>query len=491
MNKRISLILALVLVLAISSIGLAASTTKALSTNFTLVNLSTQDATGSISYVKDDGTPWTGSSHVAFGPTEADKLPANGGQLQIRQYTDTLTAGKGSVMISSNVALGSVVQILARTDPAATTGAYLGFTSGSSLWYLPLVQRRASSATGLSNTQIIVQNVGGSALTNIDINLTATSGTPATFTKTIPSLASGQSYYYDLDDETSLSAGWYGTAEIDAGAGKVAVVANTFNGANGLRTFEGFPIENVGNKWAVPQFVSKLSNGLNTPVTVLNMSGAQIEISGVDLICTGAGGNSNFTVENHTAIPAMGMYSFNPVPSPSVPAGMPTNWYGACVVDSGSADTVVFIQIRKPNVDDSNAAYNAINLNSTDTRVFVPLAAKRLTNGFATSITLQNLTANDARVKLIWKASVDCSGCLDYEENNILIPANGSILRNLRLSSGTDSGPMPNNWYGTLQVIDDPVEATPARAISGFVALTNYLPSAGDTYRAHLVLTQP
>ena len=92
--NRFVLPLIAIMSLAVGAAGsgqvLAASTTKTLSTNFTLVNFGTSTANVSVSYVKTDGSAWTADS----GNTNFT-IPANGGQKPVYQYFDgTLTAGQ-------------------------------------------------------------------------------------------------------------------------------------------------------------------------------------------------------------------------------------------------------------------------------------------------------------------------------------------------------------------------------------------------------------
>src|SRR6266567_4037049 len=109
-SQQVFLTSILVLSLALATVGgvFASSTTKTLSTNFTLINLGTSDASVSVAYYTDTGAVWTADvADTNF------TIPANGGQAIIRQYADsTMTSGKGSAIVSSNQPLGSVVQIL-------------------------------------------------------------------------------------------------------------------------------------------------------------------------------------------------------------------------------------------------------------------------------------------------------------------------------------------------------------------------------------------
>lgn len=167
--------LTMVLVLMASLVASAQSTSKVLSTNFTLVNLSTGSNAVNISYYKQDGTQWR-SPEVAT-------LAAQGDQLIRRQYDDaTLSAGSGSVVVGGQGALGAVVQILTRSG-TNTRAAYSGATSGAKSANAPYVAKGLTTASGIVNSQIIVQNTSGSA-TNVTIEMVRSSDGSVAATKT-------------------------------------------------------------------------------------------------------------------------------------------------------------------------------------------------------------------------------------------------------------------------------------------------------------------
>ncbi len=479
------LVVGLVLALASASITKAASTTKALSTNYTLVNLGPSDASVSVQYLLDSGATWTApSASTTF------TITANGGQKIVRQYQDTMTpaTGRGSAVVSSDQPLGAVVQVQA-IGQTASSGAYSGFTGGSDKFYVPLVSRRLVGASGTTNSQIMIQNTGGSATTVSVQFIPSASGNA--YTKSGISIAGGATYYYDLDDETNLTAPWYGSAVVTAASGgTVAVVSNFFTGPNGLQTYNAFASTNIGPKWLVPLFTSRLLNNTSVPLTVQNLSGADIAVNGITLSCTpdpGATGLSPLTVKNSTLVANNGSYFFNPVVDTT---NFPALWYGSCTVDAGTANVVVFAQMRIVGTDNA-AAYEAINATGTNTTAFVPLVAKRLRNGFATAVTIQNLSSTtDANVTLTYTPSpeyVASGGNATVLSTSTTIPKGTSLIQNQRLTTfavGTTA--MPLEWYGTLTV-----QSTNSVAIDGFVQLTNVLNPPGDTSMAHGVFTQP
>ena len=146
MKSRVLRILLLVAGLAVFAVGpvMAASTTKILSTNFTLVNLGDGAAEGSIQYIRADGSTWKAA--------ESFEIAEPGGQAIYRQYfDDELEDGAGSVIVSANQPIGAVVQILARGQNPTTSGAYSGVSTSANAFVVPLVARNGASASGTSS----------------------------------------------------------------------------------------------------------------------------------------------------------------------------------------------------------------------------------------------------------------------------------------------------------------------------------------------------
>ncbi|WP_322506644.1 hypothetical protein [Anaerolinea sp.] len=475
--SMIALVLVLALSVAVSAAPFQAATTKTLSTNYTLVNMGTQTASVVVQYLKEDGTAWAASADS----TTFD-IPGNFGQKIVAQYFDsTMTPGKGSAVVQSNQPLGAVVQILARNQ-TPTSGAYSGFTSGSSKLVVPLVLKNRSTASGLTNSQIIIQNVEQTAIT-VSIDFVPQSGYTA-YTKSGITIQPGSSYYWDATDEAGLANGWGGSAIINVADTKKAVaVSNLFSGANSVQTFSAFPQEAATTGWVIPLFTSRLTNGLSTPVAIQNVSGVEIAAGGITMECTSTISTpATINLTSTAALPDGAAYYFNPVSDTTIPA----NWSGACRL-TASQNVVVFVQMRRPGVSDETGAYEAFPASSTNTKVVIPLMSKRQANGFATVATIQNLdTVNAANVKLTYTPSPSYTGSSTPIVLHKTIPAGGNLIQNLRFN---DVPEIPNGWFGTLVVEAD--DAQPARPLVGFVQLTNYLGAAGDTFMAHDAFTLP
>lgn len=462
-----------------------ASTTKNLSTNFTLVNLEAGANNGNISYYKSTGAQWR--------QPESFQFTAEGDQLIKRQYdaNSGLDAGAGSVVVSASGKLGAVVQILARDGQTDTSGAYSGATAGASSMNIPLVMRKLNTASGQGNSQIYVQNTGNDNAT-VEIEMINPDGT-SRFKKTGITLAVGQASNYDLNNEAPANVpdGWFGSAVVRATnqGGSITAVSNLFTGADGMQTFNAFSTK--GQSWKAPLFTSRLGNGLNSPVAVQNLSGQQIPVGGIKLNCKkdAASPGADFNVSNTTALGNTASYFFNPVSDTTIPAG----FFGACTIDTTGFDTVAFVQMRyvkvagvSPNANDAQAAaYEGIAGNGANKKVTIPLYAKRLGNGFASAVTIQNLsTTAAATVKLVYKGGTGAPANCSLTKENVSIPAGGSLIQNHRVESGAGAVPeIGNGCFGTLVVTssDQPIDA--------FVQLTDVSGRAGDTFMAHNAFT--
>jgi hypothetical protein len=472
----------------------AQSTAKSLATNFTLVNLGTTTATVSIAYSKEsDGAGGGGDAWAAAAANTNFTIGPNGGQYIIRQYTDgTLTPGKGSAVVSSDQQLGAVAQVLANypgapAGQAGSNGAYSGFSQAGDKFYAPLLSRRGSSASGTVNSQIMIQNAGTGNVT-VQVRFLSASGN---YTKTGIVIPQGASYYYDLDTENNLTPPWFGSAVIETvpTGGQIVAVVNFFLGADNLQTYNAFSSSSLGTSWVVPLFISRLAaNGLNTPVTVQNLSGASMNPGSIQMSCVKDAGSSaittTFTISNAASVADSASVAFNPVTDASIPG----DWYGACRV-TAPGNVASFVQMRYVGgtSDPGAAAHEAINASGTATKVFVPLIAKRLGNGFSTAATIVNLSSTQpATVTLTYQAGAGSPGTATLTASNVVIPAGGSLIQNQRLAAFqvATAGDMIDGWFGTLSVQST---GTPIHA---FVQLTNILVPAGDTFMAHNAFTQ-
>ncbi len=472
---------------------LTAANGKTFSTNFTLVNVSnSQTVTATVSYIRPDGSTWPSS------PAFSSAMLPPGSSAILRQYDDPAMPdglGSGSLTVSNAFGLVvPVVQILARNGQVASSGAYGGVATNRSL-FVPLVVRNLNTASGLSNSQLAIQNPGTSAIT-ATVSFVPAPGSPGSvYSRGDVTIPAGASYMYDVSTETNIPDGFYGSAQVTANAptGQVALVANLFSGQHQLYTFGGFtrnysPGQDWINLYAVPLFMSRLSNGTSTTLAIQNMDSTTIPANGIDITCTDSSATNTFTISNPVDVPAAGAFYVNPVTDLT----LPTNWYGSCVIvpDTVFRDLAVLIQQRRPGVSDDAAAYQAtvfpsIAGNGGTMSALVPLVARRLPNGFATAVTIQDLYEdldNDdnpvpATVTLRY---IPVGGGTPIIVGPLTVPSTGILIRNHRLGG---TGPqveeaLPDGWVGSLQITSD-------QSFTGYIQLTNTQALPGDNLMAH------
>jgi hypothetical protein len=420
------------------------ATTKVLSTNFIVQNFSSSaTASVNVAYYRatnDGGGAWTAApENTAF--TIAPNASAT-----IASYFDTvMSPGRGSAIISSDQALGAVVNQLARNQPA-TSGAYNGFTQGAGQFYAPLVFRNLNTSAGLINSTLTVQNVGLGPTTARVIYISGITFTPVA-TTTVPSIPPGESYVLDQSLDGNLTDGYYGSAVVEAttGGGSIAVVGNQFVGPHSLLTYSGFASSDAFTSWAVPFYMCRLSNGFSSIINVQNVSGSTIAIGGIDVEFTPdpSLGGSSFTLSNDTAIPNNATFQINPRVNTACPTG---SFGGAKVTSTGN----VVVMVNQLQAGAGAAlSYNGIRTDSSASRLFTPAVFSRLSNGFSTVLRVQNLTSTSATVYFTYVPSPTCSGCQSYTKQ-VAIGGNASIQQNHRL--GDSSHPLPANWFGSAVV---------------------------------------
>ena len=428
MKKYFSVVLVCLLVFLLGvapvsqshQVAIAAATTKSFSSNYTLVNLGGDTAAVTASYVAPNGAEWGSSIFKSFS------IPAGANQI-VRQYDDTgLTPGRGSVVIASSQPLGALVQEIVRTG-VPTSGAYTGIDVPSSTWYVPMVSRMGSSATGTANSQIVIQNVG-TASVDFSVALTAFGAAAPTYTKNYSAVAPGASVLYDIQEETNLPSGFWGSAVVTTASGSLGVVSHLFFGADSLMAFNGFAA--ADDTWFVPLLYVRLGNSLTTSLAIQNLSGVSIPVGDLTLACTknpAAPGAGTITLTNHTAIANNGAYTFNTLTDTT--RFPDAGWYGSCKIQTTAQNVVVFVQDRY-TANSQQGAYGAVPGSLSSTNVSVPLVAKRLANGFANTVTIQNLSASTATVTLTY---IPSGGGTPIVRTGLTIGAGASLIRNFRL----------------------------------------------------------
>jgi hypothetical protein len=445
---------------------IADATSKTLATNYTLVNLGSATATVTAQYLTPAGTEWGSSIFKNFS------IPAGGNQI-VRQYDDTgLTPGRGSVILSSDQPLGAMVQEITRSG-VPTMGAYSGVGTPSATWYVPLAARQANSATGKVNSQIIVQNVGAAAV-DFTVEYFSLSTGALAFSKNYTALAIGASELIDLDLETGLTAPWWGSVVVSTASGSLGVVSNIFFGADSLNAFNAFAAEEVTYSWRVPLLYVRLTNTLTTSLTVQNLSGATLPAGDIQLACVKnpAAPGADFTIVSTSQVLNKSSYTFNTYTDTT---NFPTaGWYGSCEVKSLTNQNIAVLVQDRYTKNAEQSMYGAVPGNLTSQKVSVPLVAKRLANGFANTVTIQNLGTTDATLTITYNPT---GGGTPIVRSGIFVAPGASYIRNFRLAA-TESPDMPDGWVGSMVIESN----TP---IAAFVQNT-YLTAYGDRLMAYL-----
>jgi adenosylcobinamide amidohydrolase len=377
-------------------------------------------------------------------------------------------------------------------------GAYTAIPASktSGTFYVPLVIRRRATASGLATSVISIQNAGATA-TTVQIQLIAGPGSPGSnYTPPPIYVAANGSLRYELKNQIrpELPDGWFGSAVVSGGT--LAVVSDFFSWSEAtVQTFNAFPANSPGTQWFVPTFLSRRSSmtgNISTPLNVQNLSGQTIPVNGITLYCLAAPGvlPSTLTVNNTTEVVNYASYGgFNPATDTN---NFPAEWYGSCRVQS-SYNVITLVQIRYPGTYNNSqhyyqaSAYEAIRGGGVARHVSFPLIQKRLSDGSATSVTIQNLSTTSAATITFYYAP-SCVGYSSVTVGPYTIPAGASINHNHReagYGSGTGYHGLPDGWCGSLTVVsaDQPID--------GFAQLTDIDTLYADTIMAHNATTWP
>lgn len=447
--KKYPVIVAVLLVTALTATSvLAGATTKSLSTNYTVQNLSeSETAQVVVSYSRqyDGSTP--GGSWTA-DPANTSFTIEPGKSKVIAQYRDTtMSDGAGSATVSSDQPVAAIVNQLAR-DQVPTSGSYTAFSEGSGSFYAPFAFKNLTSSVGRINSQMTIMNVGGAA-TDVDVVFISGADGSEEYTKTISDLPAGESFYYDQSEEANLPDGWFGSAQVSAAAGgSIAVVGNQFTGNHGLLTYPGFA--EGYTEWVVPLYLSRLANGYNSVIAIQNVSGGSITAGDitVDFTPDPSLGASSFSIANDSSLPNNGTWVVNPRANSEFPVGS----FGAAKITASANVVAIVNQLvnEPPHLSDSALSYNAIRADLVGQTVVAPLIMSRLPNGYSTVFTVANLTDSEGTCDFSYNGDVGY-GSSDFTVTGVTLPAGGSIVHNHRLSSPSTHN-LPADWYGAATV---------------------------------------
>lgn len=241
------------------------------------------------------------------------------------EYNTTLNAGqgwefsppgdlRGSAIVngSEDLAVSGALRRYSNFTYSGASYAGVPFTNTTGPVYVPLVMRKMLTASGPTNSDLYIQNTGSSALSAV-IELVGLPGySNWNYTKPSFNVPPGAAYLYSLESESSANVpeNWIGSAKVSVtgGPNNVAILSDLKSGAAIVQSLQGFSAVQATSNWNIPLFSSRLANGLNTPVTVQNLSGGQFNAYSISLACTPLGSGSTFTVWNSQPAPNNGSY---------------------------------------------------------------------------------------------------------------------------------------------------------------------------------------
>lgn len=381
-----------------------------------------------------------------------------------------------SLVVSSFKPIAVSIETMKASDQkTAAAGAVFGPRSAGRTLYAPLVMKNRQTADGLATMRFPIMNTsrdqtGAGRTANIKVRFMGSgpgltcgqAETPAcvqTF-----ALAPYATYVIDL---ASLPDGFVGSAVIetrfaDGTAGGAATgISYMFTSVGGVQSTV-LPNEvDISAQWFVPLFLSRLDNGVSTPVSVMNPNDDAVEVS---LSCTWRSGLT--TPPFKTIIPAGGgsASAFNPVTEMAFPA----NQTGSCKISSTNGKPIVAYAQGRYVGTPKVAAREAIPLAPDGAGTYyylVPYVERdgdgnRLLGDFATATTAQNIGNGEARVEFNYFGSgVNKSGIPNGDFKHVChrIAPGAQVIHNHRVPNGAENATsfLPTYWQGSLLIRSD------------------------------------
>jgi len=452
------------------------------------------DLNNTSSYNAPVWVAWHGTNGVRNDAHNNNVGPNN----KIVDQTSLGSFNGSAVVVPSQLGVGVLHRSERLTSPTSK-GAYTPVPARqtSTQWYIPQLFRNASTASGTGTSHLYAMNTSGFS-TNVSMQFYDSSGN-LSYSRLIY-LNPLTTDDYDL---SNLPTGWIGSAYVNSTGGAMLAVtnANAF-GSDSLQAINAFPVERKATLWYMPLFMSRLSNGTNTPLVVQNVSSIQIGTSQLTLSCTPSNGGGSIFLQNYSTIPVRGWFVFNPVANPVNPPSpwpnWPLDWWGTCIVYTSNGSEIVVqaqqrgVAVALPGggtygVNTANMAeFEAIPSTGGSKRLIFPYVAR--TSASATAATIRNLSPYQANVIFHYTGQAGTCNASGNYTINATIPGNGIIIRNLRnppTGGNAETEPMlPALWCGALWVESD-------QLIDGYNQLTDKTLPPGDSLMTHNAYTLP
>lgn len=334
---------------------------------FQVQNLEASPATVTINFI--DGT-----GAVKF--SLPDTIDANGSKNYYPLPSQLQAGFNGSVVISSNTRLASVVNIQA-TNPVPVSASYVGASSGSTSVQLPLLMKGNSGY----NTWYSVQNVGSSA-TNLSV--VYSDGTTASATNVPPSA----SFVFKQVDESHPNLKVFSAVVTSSTSPIAATVVE--EGTDTVFAYSGF---NSGSKAPVMPLINTNNVGYQTGVQIQNLSGTSTNVT-LSYMPAQAGKACTETQTIAAGQSAtFALYPFAGVSKSFITTTcVKEKFIGSAKVtaNSGNSDLVAVVNQFKSA---SGEAYGAFDPNTATAGVVMPLIMDRRGNAgqYWTGISIMNV----------------------------------------------------------------------------------------------------
>jgi hypothetical protein len=359
--------------------------------SFTVVNLSTTDATVSVTFYDDTGMEYTPDPLVPGEVTNPFTLPAGGSQIIVMAFaSDTLPDGIYSVVLSADQPIVAIANLAGADGTIQYNGSYSGMEDvGQTSMYLPSVNK---NFFGWNDT-LSIQNLTNAAM---DITVDFYAGTPTSIHQVTDNVPAFSSWHLDVSAESALPDDWNGSAVVSA-AGPMAAVDNQINTVVGGATQDYSGIASGSTTVYLPGLYDQFFGWFSS-----------LNVQNVGTVTT------TVTVE----------YSDGAVESQDV--GPNAAWlivYGAGTHDTFFSAKVSasepLVAIANANANTQSQTYEGFASGSMEIRT--PLVMKEFVGAFNTGVQIQNVGASDATVTITYEG---------YESDaySVTVPANDTYI---------------------------------------------------------------
>lgn len=475
--------------------------------------------------VMNMGTSATDATAIYYNPAgtaeyqSPTNLPVNGSHRFPASAASPLGDNwRGSSVVQSAGEVAAIAEILwtnGSSSDGTTADAYTGFSTGSTVMYIPFAVYSLNSQFTLFSVQNTEANAANTRMTFINRD-------GATDLQTNDSIPAQGSKSYDLRNFTALQSSgfwqsncnagqcfWTGAVKIESTNGRKITAAATNHWTQYAAAFNG--IASGANRNFVSSVERRCTNcAWNPPSQTGTWQGfsvviaqclsttpcqVQIEFKGQtntmgDLTLTKTINPGAAVGANTRAGGDFASSQFNVLRNSSDPAGQAA-WAGSAIVSTlnGTEIAVVNYSLRPDiNIAAGNVGVSAGN---AGLQTFIPAVYKTgaCDGGFnwqkLSIIRIQNPTSSNATNVSI--AYYDRNGSLRYQETGLSIPAGDGLSRNTR-NNCSSLGALGNNWEGSVRISSNQPLVAVAETYNNPFGNAAYGPSWAGGYNAYSIM---